>query len=135
KDKGYQFNEHFEKWKNLSKRQVLKNDKKLIKLTSKTYQIDKENLPKRQILLVKKTNLGMPNNQGKGIKNKDIRGGEHTSKETLKENKETPKERNFLNNKIPEKKHKLSREQIELNKRCVTKFGKFLKGLKRRRNE
>ncbi|GAI77905.1 unnamed protein product, partial [marine sediment metagenome] len=45
KDKGYQFNEHFEKWKNLSKRQVLKNDKKLIKLTSKTYQIDKENLP------------------------------------------------------------------------------------------
>lgn len=44
----------------------------------------------------------MPNNQGEGIKNKDVRGGEHTSKETntketkTKENKETLSKPSFL---------------------------------------
>ena len=38
----------------------------------------------------------MPNNQGKGIKNKDVRGGEHTSKETLKDNKETLKDKGTI---------------------------------------
>ena len=78
----YQFNEHYEKWKNLPKRQVLKNDKKLTKMVSKTYQNGKVNLPKRQVELTKKVSLGIPNNQGGDIKNKDVKGGEHLSKET-----------------------------------------------------
>jgi len=40
---------------------------------------------------MKKISLGIPNNQGDNIKNKDVRVGEHTSKETLKDNKETLK--------------------------------------------
>ena len=37
KGKCYQFNEHYEKWKNLPKSKVF-NDKKLTKLVRKTYQ-------------------------------------------------------------------------------------------------
>ena len=37
KNKCYQFNEHYEKWKNLPKSEVL-NDKKLTKMVRKTYQ-------------------------------------------------------------------------------------------------
>ena len=37
KSKCYQFNEHYEKWKNLPKSKVF-NDKKLTKLVRKTYQ-------------------------------------------------------------------------------------------------
>lgn len=97
KDKCYQFNEHYEEWKNLPKKQVLKNGKKLTKLVSKTYQKGKENLPKKQVKLTKKSSLGMPNNQGKGIKNKDVRGGEHTSKDTTKDNiKETLKDKGTI---------------------------------------
>ena len=92
KDGCYQFNEHYEKWKNLPKRQVLKNDKKLTKKSSKTYQISKENLPRSPVKLTNLVSLGIPNNQGDSIKNKDVMGGEHTSKETLKDNKETLKE-------------------------------------------
>jgi hypothetical protein len=88
KGRCYQFNEHYEKWKNLPKSQVLKNGKKLTKLVSKTYQKVKVNLPKSQVKLTKKLSLGISDNQEKGIKNKDVRGGEHTSKETLKDNKE-----------------------------------------------
>ena len=134
KDGCYQFNEHYEEWEDLPKSEVF-NDKKLTKLVNKNSQIGKQKLPKKEVKLTKKGSLGMPNNQGKAIKNKDVRGGEHMYKDTLKDNKETLKEQNFLNNKIPEKKkkNKLSGEQIELNKRCITKFGKFLKGLKRRK--
>jgi len=134
KDKCYQFNEHYEKWENFPKKEIF-NKRKLPEKGSKTYQIGKENFPKKEVKLTKKGSLGMPNNTGDSIKNKDVRGGEHMSKETLKDNKETLKERKFLNNKIPEKKNKLSREQIELNKRCITKFGIFLKNLKKRENK
>ena len=41
--------------------------------------------------------LGTPNNQGDSIKNKDIKGGEHLSKETLKDNKEKKEKRTPLN--------------------------------------
>ena len=100
KDKCYQFNEHYEKWKNLPKGLVLNNDKKLIKKVSKTNQKDELNSSKRLVKLIKKVSLGMPNNQGEGIKNKDVRGGEHLSKETLKENKETLKENDDAKKKI-----------------------------------
>ena len=81
----YQFNEHFEEWKNLPKRLVLKNNKKLTESVSKTNLKGKLNQPNRLVKLTEKVSLGMPNNQGKGIKNKDVRGGEHLSKDTLKD--------------------------------------------------
>ncbi|MBA7574644.1 hypothetical protein ES695_15630 [Candidatus Atribacteria bacterium 1244-E10-H5-B2] len=81
KDGCYQFNEHYESWKNLPKREV-SNDKKLTEKGSKTYRKGKVGLPKREGGLTEKGSLGMPNNQGEGIKNKDVRGGEHMSKET-----------------------------------------------------
>ncbi len=96
----HQFNEHYEKWKNLPKRLVLKNNKKLTKCVSKTNQKCKLNLPNVLVKLTKKVSLGMPNNQGEGIKNKDVRGGEHSFKETLKENKETLKENDDAQKKI-----------------------------------
>lgn len=95
KDKCYQFNEHHEKWKNLTKSKVF-NKKKLNKLLSKTSQIVKKNLTKSKVKLNKKLSLGMPNNQGKGIKNKDVRGGEHLSKDN-KDNKEKKEERILFN--------------------------------------
>jgi len=87
KDKCYQFNEHYKKWKNFPKKEVLKNDKKLPKKGSKTSRIRKDNFPKKEVKLPKLGSLGVPNNQGEGIKNRDTRGGEHMSKETLKETK------------------------------------------------
>jgi len=111
KNKCYQFNEHYEKWKNLPKRQVLKNNKKLTKLVRKTYQIGKDNLPKKQVKLTKKVSLGMPNNQGEGIKNKDVRGGEHLSKDN-KDNKEK-KEEKILFNFIKKEFINLTKEKME----------------------
>jgi hypothetical protein len=91
KDKCYQFNEHYEKWKNFPKKEVF-NKEKLTEKGSITSRISKENLPKKEVLLPEKGSLGMPNNQGDSIKNKDLKGGEHLSKETLKETlKETIK--------------------------------------------
>lgn len=121
KNKRYQFNEHYEEWKNLPKTPVLQDGKKQAKNACKTGQIGKKNLPKTPVKLTKKVSLGMPNNQGKSIKNKGIRGGEHTSKDTLKDNKKTLKEENFLNNKIPKKIRKLSKEEVEKNKQNITK--------------
>ena len=92
RDKCYQFNEHYEEWKNLPKVLVLKKDKKLTKSVSKTNQKSKLNLPNRLVKLTKKVSLGMPNNQGEGIKNKDVRGGEHLSKDN-KDNKEKKEKR------------------------------------------
>lgn len=124
KNNHYQFNEHCERWIKV----IHPKDRiKVIHKVDKSYPKNGQNLSTNRI---KVDQLGMTNNQGKGIKNKDVRDGEHMSKDTLKDNKKTLKEENFLNNKIPEKKNKLSREQIELNKRCIAKFGKFLKGLK-----
>jgi hypothetical protein len=91
KDKCYQFNEHYEKWENLTKSEVF-NERKLNKKLSKTSQIVKENLTKSQVKLNNLLSLDIPKNSGEVIKNKDLRGGEHLSKETLKEtNKETIK--------------------------------------------
>ena len=98
KDGCYQFNEHYEKWKNSPKRLVL-NDKKLTKKVSKTNQIGYKNSPNRLVKLTKKVSLGTPNNTGDSIKNKDVREGEHTSKETLKDNKEK-KERDNIRSEI-----------------------------------
>jgi len=87
KDKCYQFNEHFDKWK-LDKKS---SSEKLDKKASKTCGIVKLNLTNKQVKLDKSSSLGMPNNQGEGIKNKDHRGGEHMSKDnkdTYKDNKE-----------------------------------------------
>ena len=89
KDKRYQFNEHYEKWKNLTNCKVF-NKRKLNKKLSKTSQIVKQNLTKSKVKLTKKLSLGTPNNTGDSIKNKDLKGGEHLSKdnkETLKDNK------------------------------------------------
>ena len=83
KNKCYQFNEHYDKWK-LDKSSSFG---KLDKLSSKTCEIIKLNLINCQVKLDKSSSLGIPNNKGKGRKNKDLRGGEHLSKETLKETK------------------------------------------------
>jgi len=112
KDKCYQFNEHYEEWKNLPKRQVLKNDKKLTKLVSKTYQNGKKNLPKEEVLLTKKVSFGIPNNQGKGIKNKDVKGGEHLYKDTLKNNKDK-KDKKIRFNFIKKEFSNLTKEKME----------------------
>jgi len=93
KDKCYQFNEHYEKWKNFPKKEVLKNDEKLPEKGSKTSRIGKKNFPKKEVKLTEKGSLGMPNNQGEGIKNKDVRGGEHLSKDN-KDNKRNLKDNN-----------------------------------------
>jgi len=100
KDKCYQFNEHHEEWKNFPKREVLKNDKKLPEKGSITSRKGKKNFPKKEVKLTEKGSLGMPNNQGEGIKNKDVRGGEHMSKETLKENKRNLKDNDDAKKKI-----------------------------------
>jgi len=86
KDKCYQFNEHYEKWKNLTKSKVF-DEEELNKKLSKTSQIVKKNLTKSQVKLNKLLSLGIPNNTGDSIKNKDFKGGEHLSKEN-KDNKE-----------------------------------------------
>ena len=83
----YQFNEHYEKWKNSPNMLVL-NKKKLTKKVSKTNQKGYKNSPNMLVKLTKKVSFDIPNNQGEGIKNKDHKGCEHTSKETLKDNKE-----------------------------------------------
>jgi len=98
KDKCYQFNEHYEKWKNFPKKEVF-NKEKLPEKGSKTSRIRKLNFPNKEVKLPEKGSLGMPNNQGKSIKNKDVRGGEHLYKETLKYNiKDTLKDKgtNFI---------------------------------------
>jgi len=87
KDKCYQFNEHYEKWKNLTISQV-NSDKKLAEKSSKTCRLVKKNLPISQVKLAEKSSLGTPNNTGDSIKNKDLKGGEHLFKETLKDNKD-----------------------------------------------
>jgi len=87
KDKCYQFNEHYEKWENLPKKEVF-NKGKLTEKVRKTNGKGKENLPKKEVKLTEKVSLGIPNNSGDSIKNKDLRGGEHLSKETLKDNKD-----------------------------------------------
>ncbi|MBA7587041.1 hypothetical protein ES708_29051 [subsurface metagenome] len=99
KDKLYQFNEHYEEWQKLTKGQLLykeKVDERSIKNGRKV----NFKLTKGQLKVDEKVSLGMPKNQGEGIKNKDVRGGEHTSKETLKETntKETLKDKgtNFI---------------------------------------
>lgn len=121
KDKCYQFNEHYEKWKNLPKREVLKDDKKFTKMVSKTYQNGKENLPKVLVKLTKKVSLGTPNNQGDSIKNKDIRGGEHMSKETLKDNRK--KKKDILRFQIIEHLNKITGAKYKTNTpatvRCI----------------
>lgn len=83
KDGCYQFNEHYEKWKNLTKSQVL-NDEKLDKKSNKTCQKVKQSLTNSQTKLDKKSSLGTPNNRKNTIKNKDLRGGEHLFKESIK---------------------------------------------------
>jgi len=90
KDKCYQFNEHYEKWKNLTISQV-NSDKKLAEKSSKTCRLVKQNLTISQVKLAEKSSLGTPNNTGDSIKNKDLKGGEQPFKETLKDNKETLK--------------------------------------------
>ena len=93
----YQFNEHYEKWKNLTISQV-NSDKKLDEKSSKTCRLVKLNLPISQVKLDEKSSLGIPNNQGDSIKNKDLNGGEHSFKETLKETIKKKKEKRVLLN-------------------------------------
>jgi len=116
KDKCYQFNEHSDRWKLDKKSSISKLDKK----ASKTCGIVKLNLTKKQVKLDKKSSLGMPNNQGKGIKNEDVRGGEHTSKDN-KDNKEKKEERISFNfNK---------KEFINLTKERMEKFDEKYPGV------
>jgi len=133
KDKCYQFNEHHEEWEKFTKG-TLSDDEKVYEKYTKNVRKVNLKFTKGTSKVYESETLGMPNNQGEGIKNKDVREGEHMYKDN-KNNKEILKESNFLNNKIPEKKNKLSREQVELNKRCVTKFKNFLKVLKGRGNK
>ena len=80
KDSCYQFNEHYEEWKNLPNSQVF-NDKKLTKMVSKTYQNGKVNLPNSQGKLTKMVNL----TPSKPLQDKPLPDRKETLKETLKE--------------------------------------------------
>ena len=80
KDSCYQFNEHYEEWKNLPNSQVF-NDKKLTKMVSKTYQNGKVNLPNSQGKLTKMvSSIGL-----KPLQDKSLPDRKETLKETLKE--------------------------------------------------
>ena len=94
----YQFNEHFEEWKNLPKRLVLEDNKKLTEKVSKTNRKGELNLPKKLVKLTEKVSLGMPENKDKDIKNKDVRGGEQMSKDNKETIKRTLKDKgiNFI---------------------------------------
>ena len=59
-----------------------------------------------------KETLGVPNNQGKGIKNKDVRGDEHLSKDTLKDNKDK-KDKKIRFNFIKKEFINLTKEKME----------------------
>jgi uncharacterized phage protein (TIGR02220 family) len=87
KNGSYQFNEHCEKWE----KRVKTTRNKRVEITQETCKNYTKNVYKLHTKRVKNTQLGIPNNQGDSIKNKDVKGGEHTSKETLKDNKETLK--------------------------------------------
>lgn len=91
KDNCYQFNEHYEDWKKLPKRKLYKKvtEKETISCRKGNYK-----LPKRKLKVTEKETLGIPNNSGDSIKNRDLEGDEHSFKETNKEtNKETIKKR------------------------------------------
>ncbi len=111
KDKCYQFNEHYEKWKNFPKKEVF-NKIKLPEKGSKTSRKGKENFPKKEVKLPEKGSLSMPNNQGEGIKNKDVKGGEHLYKDTLKDNKDK-KDKNIRFNFIKKEFSNLTKEKME----------------------
>jgi len=84
KDKCYQFNEHYEEWQKLTKGQLLykeKMDERSIKNGRKVNL----KLTKGQLKVDEKVTLGMPDNQGEGIKNKDLKRGEHLSKDSIKD--------------------------------------------------
>jgi len=96
KNSGYQFNEHYERWA----KRVKTTRNKRVKTTRKTCKNYTKNVYKLHTKRVKITQLDVPNNQGESIKNKDIKGGEHMSKETLKENKKTIKENDDAQKKV-----------------------------------
>lgn len=104
----YQFNEHFEEWKNLPKRQGFFN-KNLTKKASNTYQNGKANLPNKQIKLTKKASLAVskPLNDKPLLDRKD---NKDTYKKTLKGN-------NFLNKKLNKKEIKKNKENITKSKK------------------
>jgi len=95
KEGCYQFNEHYTNWKNLTNSQVGKT-KKLDEKSSKTCRLVKQNLTISQVKLDEKSSLGIPNNSGDSIKNKDIKGGEHSFKETKRNFKETIKTKDIV---------------------------------------
>lgn len=113
KDKCYQFNEHYESWINLPKREVSGNNK-LTEKGSLNSPKGKESLPKREVILTEKGSLaGLKPLQDKPLPDR---------KETLKDTyKETPKGKNLFNNKSSGKNKKLSESEIEDNKNNITK--------------
>jgi len=102
KDDCYQFNEHYEKWKKLTKK------------VSKTNQKGYKNSPNMLVKLTKKVSLDIPDNTGSTIKNKDIKGGEQPFKETLKDNKEK-KERDNIRSEIIKYLNQKTRAHYKVN--------------------
>ena len=97
KDVCYQFNEHYEKWIKVDKLSIDEIDEKVDNLSTESLQIINQKLIKSQPEVDNLSTLGIPNNQGDNIKNKGLKGGEHSFKETLKENnKETIKEKGII---------------------------------------
>ena len=110
KDKCYQFNEHYEKWINLPKREVI-NNKRLTEKVSITSLKGKVDLPKGEIELTERGSLTLH----KSLQNKPLPDHKETLKDTYKE---TLKGSNFL----PKK---LNKEEIKENKKNVTESKKL----------
>lgn len=92
KNKYYQFNEHYEEWQKFTKGK-LSNDKKVYERETKSLRKVNLKVTKGKLKVYERETLGMPNNQGESIKNKDVRGGEHLSKDTLKDRRKKGKDR------------------------------------------
>jgi len=120
KDCCYQFNEHFEEWKNLPKRQGF-FDIKLTKKVSRTYQNSKLNLPNKQVKLTKKVSL----TGSKLLQNKLSPDRKETLKDTYKE---TLKGNNFLSKKS-------NKEEIKKDKENVTKSKKLFLEIVRKKKK
>lgn len=107
----YQFNEHFEEWQKFTKGKLFRHQKVY---ESETKSLRKVNLKvtKGKLKVYEKETLVMPNNQGKGIKNKDVREGEHMSKDTLKDNKDK-KDKKIRFNFIKKEFTNLTKERME----------------------
>jgi len=111
KDKCYQFNEHYEGWQKFTKGKLF-DSKKVYESETKSLRKVNLKVTKGKLKVYERETLGMPNNQGDSIKNKDLKGGEHMYKDTLKDNKDK-KDKNIRFNFIKKEFTNLTKERME----------------------